>query len=256
MSGHGIVQHRNTPDNNPDTPFEFNAESLKKIKFILSRYPSNYQSSGVMPLLTLAQEQNDNHLTLSAMNCVADMLKVPRIRVYETATFYSMYNRVKLGKYHLQLCGTTPCMLCGSRDIGAVIEKHLNVKLGDTTKDGMFTLTEVECLGACANAPMLQVNNHEFYENLDAESTVRLLDGLRAGKPPAPGPQNGKQRVAEGIMGKTTLFQDVNKPQYEPRDFVKLKKEVEEQAKAKAAADKAAADLKASGATATKDKIA
>lgn len=166
------------------------------------------------------------------------MLDMPPIRVYEVATFYSMYNREPMPKYHLQVCGTTPCMVCGSEKIIETLEKHLGVKKGEFTKDQMFTVTEVECLGACANAPMLQVNNHEFYENLDEKSVITLVEQLRKGGFAATqvGPQNGLQRVAEGPQGKTTLKETID-PKYGVRDMDALAKQVkEEQEKAKAAA--------------------
>jgi NADH dehydrogenase (ubiquinone) flavoprotein 2 len=219
FSGHGISQHRPSEVNNPDTPFEFNEDSRKKITTILARYPSNYKQSAVMPLLTLAQEQNQNWLPLSAMNKVAEILDMPPIRVYEVATFYSMYNREPVGKYHIQLCGTTPCMLRGAEKIKRAVEKHVGIHEGETSKDGLFTLSEVECLGACVNAPMIQVNNHEFYENLTEETTVKLLDDWKAGRPPKVGPQNG-QRNCEGPKGKTSLL---NVPQPQCRDLDALK---------------------------------
>jgi NADH dehydrogenase (ubiquinone) flavoprotein 2 len=171
------------------------------------------------------------------------MLDMPPIRVYEVATFYSMYNREPMPKYHLQVCGTTPCMLCGSEKIIETIEHHLGIKKGEATKDGLFTVTEVECLGACANAPMLQVNNHEFYENLDEKNVVTLVEQFRTGGFAAtkPGPQSGLQRVAEGPMGKTTLKTPID-PFAGVRDLDALAKQIkEEQEKAKAAAAAAAA---------------
>jgi NADH dehydrogenase (ubiquinone) flavoprotein 2 len=219
---------------------DFTSENKKAVEKIIAKFPSNYKASAVMPLLTLAQEQNDNWLPIAAMNHIASLLEMPRIRVYEVATFYSMYNREKLGKYHIQLCGTTPCMLCGSQKLGEALEQHLGVKAGETTKDGLFTWTEVECLGACANAPMIQVNNHEFYENLTPETLTKLVDNLRSGKPLKVGPQNG-QRVAEGIQGKTSLFEE---PKAVCRDLNQVesawKAELEKQKK-EAEAKKAAA---------------
>jgi NADH dehydrogenase (ubiquinone) flavoprotein 2 len=218
--------------------WEFTDENMKKVREIMAKFPTNYKASAVMPLLTLAQEQNDNWLPLAAMNKIAQMLDMAPIRVYEVATFYSMYNREPLGKYHLQVCGTTPCMLCGSEKILATLEKHLGVEKGEITKDGLFTFTEVECLGACANAPMLQLNNHEFYENLDEQSTVRLVEQLRTEgiKATKVGPQSGKQRVAEGPQGKTTLKSEID-PTKGRRDIDALMKQVkEEQEKAKQAA--------------------
>ena len=159
-----MVNHRDTIDNNEDTYFEFTPANYEEIKNILKKYPDNYKQSGVIPLLHLAQGQNGNFLTLAAMNKVAKILEMPRITVYEVASFYAMFNREKVGKYHLQICGTTPCQLCGSRDIMKACEDKLGIKMGQTTKDGMFTIEEVECLGACVNAPMIQVNNMDYYE--------------------------------------------------------------------------------------------
>mmetsp|Transcript_47112 Transcript_47112/g.78141 ORF Transcript_47112/g.78141 Transcript_47112/m.78141 type:complete len:161 (+) Transcript_47112:75-557(+) len=128
------------------------------------------------------------------------------MNVYEVATFYTMFNREPVGKYHIQLCGTTPCMVagCGKDSIKKVIMDELGIKDGETTEDGMFTLTEVECLGACVNAPMIQVNNKEFYEHLTEESTKKLLDTWKSGGTPKEGNQN-HVKTCEGPMGKTSL---------------------------------------------------
>lgn len=195
-------------------------------------------------MLYLAQEQSGNWVTLAAMNKIAKILDMTEIEVYEVASFYSMFNREPVGKFHLQVCGTTPCMVCGARDIIKTIEKECGIVKGQTSKDGLFTLTEVECLGACANAPMMQINNQYVYEDLTPETTKALLDKFRAGETPKFGPQNGR-KVAEGRLGKTTLktFPGV----YECRDFEKVKEEVAAAAKAaaEAAAAKAAADAAA-----------
>lgn len=209
------------------------------------RAQSSPFSPGVCSLSpqTLAQEQNGNWLPLAAMNRIAQMLDMPAIRVYEVATFYSMYNREAMPKYHLQVCGTTPCMLCGSEKIISTLEQHLGIKKGESTADGLFTVTEVECLGACANAPMLQVNNHEFYENLDEKNVITLVEQFRKGGFDAakPGPQSGLQKVAEGPQGKTTLKTKIDQHQG-VRDLDALAKQVkEDQEKAKAAAAAAAA---------------
>lgn len=174
------------------------------------------------------------------------MLDMAPIRVYEVACFYSMYNREPMPRYHLQVCGTTPCQLCGSEKILAALEKHLGVAPGEATKDKLFTFTEVECLGACANAPMLQLNNHEFYENLTDKSVVALVEQLRKGGIAATkvGPQSGLQRVAEGPQGKTTLKSTLT-PNAGVRDIDALIKQVKEDAeKAKVAAAAAAAPKK------------
>jgi NADH dehydrogenase (ubiquinone) flavoprotein 2 len=210
----------------------------------MSRYPSNYKASATMPLLFIAQEQNDNWLPLSAMNKVAEMLDLPPIRVYETATFYTMYNRKKLGKYHIQLCGTTPCMLCGAQEIKKSIMKAANVTHeGEISKDGLFTVDEVECLGACANAPMIQVNNHEFYENLTPETSVKLIENWKAGKPNKVGPQN-HQRTAEGPLGQTTLLSGTPPTSFRDIDALLKEEAAKAEAAKKAAAEKAAAEKK------------
>jgi NADH dehydrogenase (ubiquinone) flavoprotein 2 len=228
---HALSQHKNTDKNNKDTPFSWTAESKARIPIILAKYPSNRQQGAVIPLLQLAQKQNDNWLPLSAMNQVAELLDIPPMRVYEVATFYSMFNREPMGKYHLQVCGTTHCLVCGADKIIAACEKHLGITCGESTPDGMFTLTEVECLGACVNAPMLQVNNEWFYENLDEDNTKRLLDDMRAGKTLKPGPQIPGLRDCEGPQGQTTL-KDFDASKYPCRDFVALKAELEAKAKA------------------------
>ena len=203
------VQHRDTPDNNDKTPFDFTLENYRKVEAILSRYPKDFKKSAVIPLLDLAQRQNENFLTLSAMNKVAQICEMPPMLVYEVATFYTMFNRHKVGKFFIQLCGTTPCMVCGSNDIKNAITEHLGIEDGEMTKDGMFSLLEVECLGACANAPMVQIND-DFFECLTPESMKGLLDDIRAkGKLPpmtkwGSKPMNG-QYSCEGPMGKTSL---------------------------------------------------
>ena len=154
----GYFSHRDTETNNNSTPFEFTTENYKEVQKLLSKYPSNWKRSAIIPLLTLAQKQNGNFLSLSAMRKVAKITEVNEMDVYEVASFYTMFNRERVGKFHLQICGTTPCQLKGSEAIIAACEKHLGIKNGETTKDGLYTIQEVECLGACSNAPMIQVN--------------------------------------------------------------------------------------------------
>ncbi|KAL3786481.1 hypothetical protein ACHAWO_006097 [Cyclotella atomus] len=207
--GHAQSFHINTPDNTPETYFDFTDENYTRVYKILSKYPANYKQSGIIPLLDLAQRQHGGWLPVAAMDKVAQIVEVDPARVYEVASFYTMFNRTKVGKYFIQLCGTTPCMICGSEDIKKTIEKHLGIKNGETTKDGFFTLLEVECLGACANAPMIQLND-DYYECLTAKTTVELLEACKAGKPPAMGkwgslPMNG-QVSCEGPLGKTSLL--------------------------------------------------
>jgi len=183
--------------------FQFTLENLEKAKAYIAKYPPGLQASAVLPLLDLAQRQSGGWLPLAAMHVVADMLGMPRIRVYEVATFYTMLNLRPVGRYFLQACTTTPCWLRGSADVVAACEKKLGIGIGETTADGQFTLVEVECLGACVNAPILQVND-DFYEDLDGSATEALIDQLRAGTPPPPGSVKGRQG-SMAASGKTTL---------------------------------------------------
>ena len=157
----------------------------------------------MLPLLDLAQRQHDNWLPRAAMDVVADMLGMPRIRVYEVATFYTMFNLKPVGRHFFQICTTTPCWLRGSDEVVHACERKLGIGIGETTPDGQFTLIEVECLGACVNAPIIQVND-DFYEDLDGAATERLIDALKRGEAPKPGSVKGRQTSApEG--GPTTL---------------------------------------------------
>ncbi|RDW92246.1 putative NADH-ubiquinone oxidoreductase subunit 2 [Coleophoma crateriformis] len=173
-----LMVHRDTPDNNASIPFKFNEQNNKLIEEILKRYPPQYKKAAVMPILDLGQRQH-GFTSLSVMNEVARLLEMPPMRVYEVASFYTMYNRTPVGKWHVQVCTTTPCQLggCGSDAIVKAINKHLGITPGHTTKDGLFTYIEVECLGACVNAPMVQIND-DYYEDLTPESVVTLLTAL------------------------------------------------------------------------------
>lgn len=186
------------------THFEFTPENLERAKEIIAKYPPGRQASAVLPLLHLAQAQHDNWLPRAAMDYVARMLGMAPIRVYEVATFYTMFNLKPVGKYLLQACTTTPCWLRGSDEVVGACERKLGIRIGETTPDGMFTLTEAECLGACVNAPVLWVND-DFYEDLDGPSTERILDALRRGEKPPIGPQIDRQTSAPA-GGKTTLL--------------------------------------------------
>lgn len=203
-------RHYDTNDNTESTPFDFTAENVVKIKQILDKYPQGYQQSGIMPLLDLAQRQCGGWVPVAAMNKIAKMLSVPPMKVYEVASFYTMFNRTKVGKHFVQVCTTTPCMLRGSGAIVDACKKYLHIDLGETTADGMFTLTEVECLGACVNAPMMQIGDH-FYEDLTPETTVSVLKTLKEGGKPKLGPQTHR-KAAEGPQGKTSLFADPTPP--------------------------------------------
>lgn len=171
--------------------FVFTPENLAQAEKIIARYPAGRQQSAVMPLLTLAQKQNANWLTKAAMDYVAEMLGMAPMRVYEVASFYTMYNHAPVGKHMVEICTTTPCWLRGSDRIVEACEKHLRIQCGETTPDGHFTLKEAECLGACVNAPMFQVGDH-FYEDLTPEAAVEILRTLRRGEEPTPGPQSGR----------------------------------------------------------------
>jgi len=204
--------HRNTPDNNPDVPFKFTAANEAIITEILKRYPPQYQKAAVMPILDLGQRQA-GFTSISVMNEVARILEMPPMRVYEVASFYTMYNRTPVGKFHVQVCTTTPCQLggCGSDSIVKTIKEHLGIKQGETTADGLFTFIEVECLGACVNAPMVQIND-DYYEDLTPETTKALLTALKesvtdvskADKVPKPGPLTGRD-TCENSAGLTNL---------------------------------------------------
>ncbi|KAL8728317.1 MAG: hypothetical protein Q9166_005460 [cf. Caloplaca sp. 2 TL-2023] len=180
VASDALQVHRDSPGNNPSIPFTFNAVNQKLIAEILKRYPPQYKKAAVMPLLDLGQRQH-GFTSISVMNEVARVLEMPPMRVYEVATFYTMYNRDPVGRFHVQACTTTPCQLggCGSDKIMEAIESHLGVGPGSTTEDGMFTFSEVECLGACVNAPMVQIND-DYYEDLTPESMTTLLKALQA----------------------------------------------------------------------------
>lgn len=205
---HPLAQHVDAGGNSTETPFDFTPENHLRAEHILSKYPANYKASGIIPLLDLAQRQHGGWLPVAAMDRVARLVGAAPMRVYEVATFYTMFNRQPVGRYFIQLCGTTPCMVCGSEDIKRAIEGHLGIREGETTADGLFTLREVECLGACANAPMVQLND-DYFECLTPASVVELLEACRRGEKYDVGrwgslPLNG-QVSCEGPAGKTSL---------------------------------------------------
>ncbi|KAB5568313.1 hypothetical protein DKX38_002106 [Salix brachista] len=263
--------HLNSPDNNPDLPWEFTAANKEKkletvscqaigcgemdslvklepgheglelnalcrtlvsyrillqgvifllVKEIISHYPSNYKQSAVIPLLDLAQQQHGGWLPVSAMNAVAKVIEVAPIRVYEVATFYSMFNRSPVGKYHLLVCGTTPCMIRGSREIEDALLKHLGVKRNEVTKDGLFSVGEMECMGCCVNAPMITVADYSngsegytynYYEDVTPKRVVEMVEMLRKGEKPPRGTQN-PQRINCGPEGGNTTLHGEPKP--------------------------------------------
>jgi NADH-quinone oxidoreductase subunit E len=194
------------------TEFIFDAESEAEIGNILAKYPQGRQASAVLPLLYLVQGQMRRQtgsawIPRVAMDVVAARLQMPPIRVYEVATFYFMFSTAPIGRYHLQLCTTTPCWLRGSDDVVAACRKVTGIKnWGETSEDGLFTMTEVECIGACVNAPVLQIDN-DYYEDLDAASTEDLLGRLKRGEAlPPPGSMTGRKTSAPA-GGPMTLTQ-------------------------------------------------
>ncbi|KAF5269893.1 hypothetical protein FQR65_LT05692 [Abscondita terminalis] len=206
-----LFVHRDTPEDNPDICFEFTPENQKRVEAILSIYPEGHKRAAMIPLLDLAQRQF-GWLPLSAMHKVADILELPRMRVYEVATFYTMFIRKPIGKHHIQVCTTTPCWLRGSDDILNAIKSQLSIEVGETTKDKLFTLSEVECLGACVNAPMIQIND-DYYEDLTASDTCQIIEEIKSGKKPRAGPRSGRY-AAEPHGEPKTLKSEPTGPGY------------------------------------------
>ena len=200
MSIQSIIAHEQ-PHN-----FAFTAENEEKIATILAKYPEGRQASAVMPLLDLAQRQHQNWIPMKAIEHIANRLDMAEIRVLEVASFYTMYNLKPVGKWFLQACTTTPCMLRGSDDMVRCIKDKLDISSGQTSECGRFTMLEVECLGACVNAPILQVND-DFYEDLDYQSTAELIKALAADTPPPIGSVIGRQG-SEAESGATTLAKE------------------------------------------------
>ncbi|KAG0683904.1 ndufv2NADH dehydrogenase flavoprotein subunit 2 [Pichia californica] len=204
-NGHIIAVHRDTKENNTEIPFEYTPENQKRAEVIIKKYPPQYKKGACMPLLDLAQRQI-GFTSISAMNHVAKLLDMPPMRVYEVATFYTMYQRKPVGKYHVQVCTTTPCQLCNSDQVIETVMERLNLKPGEVSADGIFSLEEVECLGACSNAPMLQIND-DFYEDLKTkEEVLKILDGFAAGKPPKAG--SSRRESCEPFTGPKTLTEE------------------------------------------------
>ena len=171
--------------------FEFNHQSLEAAKKILLNYPKGKEKSAVMALLYIAQRQNNNWIPLSAIKYIAKFLNMPYIKVYEVATFYSMYNLSPVGNFHVQICTTTPCMIRGAYKIVDVCKKKISEKENVLSENGNCSWTEVECLGACINAPMMQINN-DYYEDLDIKQSEKIIDEVLMGKKPKPGSYRGR----------------------------------------------------------------
>uniref|UniRef100_A0A7S0W6B2 NADH dehydrogenase [ubiquinone] flavoprotein 2, mitochondrial n=1 Tax=Hemiselmis tepida TaxID=464990 RepID=A0A7S0W6B2_9CRYP len=215
--------HKDTDYNNLDTDWEFTPESYKEIEVVLAKYPPNYKRSAVMPLLFIAQKQTEKMpehkatgwVPLAAMNKIATVLDMPPMRVYEVASFYTMYNRQPIGKHNIQVCTTSPCMVCDAYGIVDAIKAHLKIEVGETTPDGLFHLMEAECLGCCVNAPMMQIagpiTHDGYYEDLTPESAIQIIEDLRAGKEPKKGSQIG--RTTSMGLKKTALVDAPKAPE-------------------------------------------
>ena len=178
----------------PET-FEFNSSSLKAAKEIIAKYPEGKQQSAVMALLYIAQRQNGNWIPLAAMKYIANLLDMPYIKVYEVATFYSMYNLSPVGKYFIQVCTTTPCLIRGADKIVKTCKEKISEKENQISKNGECSWTEVECLGACVNAPMMQIND-DYYEDLDETSSAKIIDSIFKGKILKPGSYRGRKNTS------------------------------------------------------------
>jgi NADH-quinone oxidoreductase subunit E len=196
---------RRLADTQPET-FAFTPESEALCDAVIAKYPVGRQASAVVPLLWIAQKQNDYWLPKPAIEAVADKLGMAYIRVLEVATFYTMFNLAPVGKFYVQMCGTTPCLLAGSDGLAAVLRRRIG-EPGVVTSDGLFSWNEVECLGACCNAPMVQIND-DYYEDLDPDKLASLLDDLAAGRPVRVGSQTGRvsSEPLGGLTALTTLY--------------------------------------------------
>ena len=194
------------PAKNQPKSFEFNSSSMDAAKKIIEKYPKGKQKSAVMALLYLAQKQNNNWIPLAAMKYIAKFLDMPYIKVYEVATFYSMYNLSPVGKYFIQVCTTTPCMIRGSNKLVEACKEKISEKELELNNDKSCSWMEVECLGACVNAPMMQIND-EYYEDLDKEKTLKILDKILKNEMPKPGSYRG--RINNEPENKRTTLMDL-----------------------------------------------
>ncbi len=187
------------PDN-----FEFDSDNLKKANRIINNYPEGKQQSAVMSLLYLAQNQNENWIPLAAMKYIGKFLNVPYIKVYEVATFYTMYNLSPVGKNFIQICTTTPCMIRGAYKLVEACKEKISQNENEISEDKKCSWVEVECLGACVNAPMMQINN-DYFEDLDKEKTLKILDQILKGESPKPGSYRGRLNSEPENNRKTLL---------------------------------------------------
>ena len=184
--------------------FEFNSASLEAAKTIVAKYPKDKQQSAVMALLYIAQKQNNNWIPLAAMKCIGKFLDMPYIKVYEVATFYTMYNLSPVGKYFIQVCTTTPCMIRGAYKLVEACKEKISENDNELSKNKSCSWMEVECLGACVNAPMMQINN-DYYEDLDKEKTLEIFDKILSGETPKPGSYRGRRNNEPENTRKTLM---------------------------------------------------
>ena len=184
--------------------FIFNDNSLKAVNKAISNYPKNRQQSAVMSLLYIAQKQNDNWIPLAAMKLIAKTLNMPYIKVYEVATFYTMYNLAPVGEYFFQVCTTTPCMIRGAYKLVDVCKKKISKNESEISKDGKFSWLEVECLGACVNSPMIQINE-DYFEDLDPDKLEEIIDKINNNEKPIPGSYRGRLSSEPENIRKTLL---------------------------------------------------
>ena len=184
--------------------FEFTLDNLEKVKKIINKYPNGKQHSAVMPLLYLAQKQNNNWIPLSAIKYIGKLLEMPYIKVYEVATFYTMYNLTPVGNHFIQVCTTTPCMIRGAYKLVEACKEKISPNENELSKDKNCSWMEVECLGACVNAPMIQINN-DYYEDLDKEKTLKIIDQILKGKNPEPGSYRGRLNTEPENNRKTLM---------------------------------------------------
>ena len=184
--------------------FKFNEKSLKAVEKAISNYPQNKQKSAVMPLLYIAQKQNNNWIPLAAMKLIAKTLNMPYIKVYEVASFYTMYNLAPVGEYFFQVCTTTPCMIRGAYKLVDVCKKKISENESEISKDGKSSWLEVECLGACVNAPMIQINE-DYFEDLDSEKLEKIIEKISNNEKPNPGSYRGRLSSEPENIRKTLL---------------------------------------------------
>ena len=184
--------------------FEFTLDNLEEVKKIIKKYPNGKQQSAVMPLLYLAQKQNNNWIPLSAIKYIGKLLEMPYIKVYEVATFYTMYNLTPVGNHFIQVCTTTPCMIRGAYKLVEACKEKISPNENELSKDKSCSWMEVECLGACVNAPMIQIND-DYYEDLDKEKTLKIIDQILKGETPKPGSYSGRLNTEPENNRKTLM---------------------------------------------------